>query len=451
MKINKAEYFLLRNAVTTHQWFREVAYKSGLSHVEVASAANRLFQSGDIIARVFANEQDHQGTPNIILTMSDIQANLDDKLIASYELTPQGGARWEILANADWNRYFTYSYSESSEISEDEVFEYELMGTSQQLIEYILSVRDFIISDFPIPDTEVWEILEPWEPTYWKTLPLGYKVTYQAKERMYIGEDTPPDWREIYWQVNQWYSEIKEWYKDPEFEKEQLIFPNYIKIDENVNKKAEYLILRAVVERYGNYEQDFGGVSLNCKLSQSETLTAAHSLFQKGYILAEVYRDGNRFSDVVMTIPEIQADLDGKLQAYYYLTPQGGAYWETLAHPDWFQYYTDSCHDYKPYELSEFECEMISADRELLEQILKVDCYLFDATAHIPGTEVWEELEPWKPTYWKTLPFGYRVRYKARQMKMIKNSNSLEEEMLVNQARQWFLRICQWYTDPIFE
>jgi hypothetical protein len=459
--MNKAEYFILRCAVTTHQWLREVAYKFGLSHTEIETAANRLFQSGNIVARVFAHRYDPKGTPNIILTMPDIQAVLDAKLWASYELTSQGGAYWETIAHVDWNRYF--QWDDYNNFVRNELFECELIGIDRQLMQQLLKIHCYLPGHaISIAGTEIWDILEPWEPTYWKILPRAYRIRYQARETVpSINPNTPPSWYEAYDRTQKWYSEIKKWYTDPPLEEESLNEGNYtnnydIEPSETISNAAEYFLLKNVIERYGNYEQDFPGVALNCGFSHTEILIPAFSLFQKGYILAEIYDDISKVSDVKMTRYQIQTNLDGKLQCYYYLTPQGGAYWETLAHPNWNRYYTCSIVDIEKFtgylDDEIYELEMICSDQQLIEQFLKINCYLNLPDVYVGTEVVWDVIEPWQATYWKTLPRGYRVSYQARRNNLMEDSNiSLEEQAARSNAQQWFCEISKWYTNSEFD
>jgi hypothetical protein len=456
--MNRSEYWILRCAVTYHAWLRDVAYKCGLSHAEAAVAANCLFQNGDIQARVFANEKDVEGTPSAILTVAEILAHLDGKLRASYELTPQGGTRWESAAHADWNRYFLWF--NNNKIVESELFEWELIGVDRQLIESLLSNSGYIYSDFPVPGTEVWDVLELWQPTYWKTLPLAHRVRYQAKDCKVdnIRSKSPPDWYEAYEQAQEWYPEIKKWYTDPDFDDKESSIPidgtvvnYYITSNETELQKVEYLIMKRVVEGYGDYYDNFGGVSLDCNLSHNETRAAANSLFQKGDILAEVYRNETLVSDVVMTLSEIQANLEGKLPAYYYLTPQGGERWEALASANWNQYYIYFCQDSRLDTIAQYECEIIGLDRQLIEQLFRLHCYLFNDEISIPGTEVLDLVEPWQATYWKTLPKAYRIRFQARENHLREANVSSEWEEASRQAYQWFSEIQKWYIDPKFD
>lgn len=458
--MNNAEYSILRSAVTSHEWLREVAYKFGLSHAEVAVTANGLFQSGDIKARVFTHKTDSEGTPNIVLTMPEIQAVLDGKLRASYELTSHGGAHWEFIAHADWNKYV--QWDNYNNFVEGEIFECELVGISRKLMEDLLQIDCDLFQSIHIAGTEIWDTIEPWQPTYWKILPRANRIRYQAGERVRkMDSDMPLSWYERREQAQKRYSEIKEWYTDPLFEEESLNITIYtdanydVAPNETLNKKVEYFILRNVVERYQDYEQDFGGVALNHNFSHSETLNSVFSLFRKGYILAEIYGSGTNVLDVEMTISQIQANLDRELQCYYYLTSQGGTYWEALAHPNWHRFWMFTNNDYSSYShsgVNEYECEMICSDRQLIEQLLVFEYDLNFADIHISGTEVWDLIEPWQVTYWKTLPRGYRVRYQARRNKLAKDSDiSPEKQAARNYAQQWFSEISKWYTDPEFD
>ena len=455
--MNKAKYWILRSAIKHEESMRDVAYQWGLPHNEVAVAANHLFENGDIKARLIADNQDLEETPNTILKISEIQAHLDGKLRASYVLTERGGARWEAVANPDWNRYFVW-YCNEYKVAPAQLFQCELIGIDRELMKEILRLDCYLPGNaIHLPETEVWEVIEPWQPTYWKTLPKAYRVRYQARDRVpHICPETPPDLFETYKQTKKWYSEIKQWYRDPEFEEQPSLVrddtaTNYYPANPEISsERVKYLILSYAVMRDTDFG-DFGSIVLDCNLSHAETLTAANSLFQSGEILAQVYRSKAKVSDVVMTSAEIQANLDGKLQAYYYLTPQGSSRWEALAHPNWHQYYTYLCQDYQPGEVPEYEIEIASTSRQLIEKILSVSCYVLSEVP-IPGTEIWSEISPWQATYWKTLPKAYRVRYRARQNNyLIEGNISPEWEAARGKAYKWFSGIQEWYRDHQFE
>lgn len=462
--MNRAEYWILHRAVTYHAWLPDVAYECHLSHHETAIAADRLFQRGDILALVIP-EQDLEklGRASSVeeylshytrtLTLDEIYANLDRKLTASYILTSQGGARWEAVAQANWNQYFFWSFTHRS--LENEILEWKLICPSEELLKQLLSIRGYVESDIAVPDTEIWDTITPWRAMYWKTLPVAYRVCYQAKVADNDISNPALSQCESYWQAGRWHAEIRKWYHHPDLEDPSLDLANDTEISLTITlpqtrqEKIAYYMLKRVVERYGDHYQDFAGVALDYQFSHAETLAVAHYLFQRNLILASIIRGGTQTMDVVMTISEIQASLDGGLLAIYYLTTEGGAQWEDLAHPNWNRYFHYSCQDKNPKQ-REYECEVIGTGRAEIEKFLSLSRYISIDEIYIAGTEVWDVVQPWQATYWKTLPSALRVRYLARRKeKYIDDSQlSLEEAEARQKAISEWQVESQWYTDP---
>ncbi|MEG4214073.1 hypothetical protein QUA27_01385 [Microcoleus sp. Pol14C6] len=216
----KIEYLILEFAVIDNYYgLRRVAYSMHLSHAETALAADSLFQRGDIKAKVFADEDDTEGTSNVILTRAGIQDHLDGRLLVSYYLTPQGGARWEAMADPDWNKFFILKFFEPFP------YEEQILGTQRQIIEQLLGLERFIFDRQHIRGKEVWDILEPWQATYWKTLPRGYRVRCESQPNAsddsdldYLKQGAPPELVEEYEQAMQRYENMNKWYTDPSFD-----------------------------------------------------------------------------------------------------------------------------------------------------------------------------------------------------------------------------------------
>ncbi|HAZ43749.1 MAG TPA: hypothetical protein DDW76_27645 [Cyanobacteria bacterium UBA11369] len=96
----QVEYSILEMAaIYIYYSLLSVAYSQHLSHAETAHAAHALFERGDIRVRIFADEYDLEGTPDVSLTMAGIQDYLSGRIKAFYYLTPQGRARWETLSH----------------------------------------------------------------------------------------------------------------------------------------------------------------------------------------------------------------------------------------------------------------------------------------------------------------------------------------------------------------
>jgi hypothetical protein len=91
------------------------------------------------------------------------------------------------------------------------------------------------------------------------------------------------------------------------------------------------------------------------------------------------------------------------------LTPNGGARWEQLAQPNWGDYVSQS------FDHGNF-LSLTSMDRRLLVDYLEMDGVKQQI---IRNTTIWDTVEPWKPTYWKTLPCeAFLLRFKHRGMGM---------------------------------
>ena len=213
----KVEYLILKFAVIDNYYgLGSVACHKHLSHAEIALAADSLFQRGDIKAKVFADENDTEGNSNVILTRAGIQDHLDGRLLASYYLTPQGGARWEAMAHPDWNKFSIVNFLGQ--------FPYEegFLGTQREIIEQLLALDRLFFMYKHIPGSEKWNVLKPWEATYWKTLPRGYYVSCEFQHSDFfpwkLDDNTPAEIVEEYKQASQWYENVNKWYTNPSFD-----------------------------------------------------------------------------------------------------------------------------------------------------------------------------------------------------------------------------------------
>jgi len=100
-----------------------------------------------------------------------------------YRLTPEGGRQWELFAHPRWDMYITRSGS--SDGGGPEQLEGELICSRKGFVEYFLEEVGTIGHQI-VEGTVKWDVLTPWQATYWKELPEGHRVRY-----MFIGED---DW-----------------------------------------------------------------------------------------------------------------------------------------------------------------------------------------------------------------------------------------------------------------
>ncbi|MEH1938892.1 MAG: hypothetical protein V7L01_01565 [Nostoc sp.] len=250
--MNKVEYLILKSALQCPENIINVANDYKIPNFEVVRAANSLFQNGYILAEIVNDEENikenllskvqsnedslpenflGKGINNYnekplrpifkaekpaILTLTQIEASLSRESGILYYLTPKGGFHWETITHPDWSHFASiiFSNTESEEIDLEEV-----ICPSKQFIEKYLSIDCYVSPVIHVPGTEVWDVLSPWQATYWKTLPRGYRVRFQCvHNNWYIDSDTTPEWIEANDQANEWYWEFRQWYTNPEFE-----------------------------------------------------------------------------------------------------------------------------------------------------------------------------------------------------------------------------------------
>ncbi len=453
--MNEVEFWILDSAVRDIVVLQYMAF----SHAEIARAAHRLFENGDILAQF--NTKEEKIVKDVTLTMSLIQAHLDGNFHFVCYLTPQGGAKWEAATHANWNRYYQWRYLETDNSQTPELHTEEIICADPKLLE----TRTRILKNSPtiqiVPGTEVFSSEKPWQVNNWKTLPKGYKVRYQYWESeetvdSHVAEESISADEK----ANSWSGEETDtWYTEPLFEETEPKFPRHYPIPKKINlEQIEYLILRKVI--FGLGELSFNDYSVDTdyqELSHGEIAIGADSLFQKGYIRTKVFAEGPDYRgiydhegtpDVVLTMTGIQDHLDCYLPALYYLTPEGGEHWEAIARPDWNKFLINNFTLMYPYERGIF-----ATKRENIEQLLAYGEYLLHHRQPIPGTEVWEVFEPWQVTYWKTLSRGYRLNYQREEFDYKFYTKSDEEYVPTEkelQAKNWYKNISKWYTNPSF-
>ncbi|NJK66885.1 MAG: hypothetical protein HC941_10350 [Microcoleus sp. SU_5_3] len=411
-----------------------------LTVAEITDVLHGLFLKGDLLAITSSDLDEYGVNRGFIPSKSEIELAIHQKINLFYFLTIQGGEKWESFSQPNWSLYWT-GYGNF------------LGSADRKLLETYLALYHLIDHGNTraciIPGTELWEILTPWQPTYWKTLPIGYQVRYESRSVEFDeSAKRAPKLIEREKQAKNWYYSTRIWYAN--YFKECEAELNYsAALAKSPNLKVEYLMLKFVICKY----EALNSFAHSENLSHSEVVLAADSLFLRGDIKAMIFADEydtEATSDVVLTRAGIQDSLDGRLLAFYYLTPQGGAKWEAMAHPDWNKFLIANFRQIFP----DYEEGILGTQREIVEQLLALDRLIF-MYEHIPGTEVWNVLEPWQATYWKTLPRGYHVSCEFQHSDFypweLDDNTPAEIVEEYKQASQWYENIKKWYTDPEFE
>ena len=119
-----------------------------------------------------------------------------------YELSSKGGAVWEQFASPEWDRFIHSDYVEYNpdhiKIKQKIVL---TCGNKGWLEHYFRSLQyhEYEVLAESIKQSTV----EPWQATYWKTLPKGHRIEFTA-ENKHTHEGRPPVGME--WFDNLWYA-----------------------------------------------------------------------------------------------------------------------------------------------------------------------------------------------------------------------------------------------------
>jgi hypothetical protein len=168
----------------------------GLKRHELVSVLNRLFQRGDLLAK---RKEGSISNGFFVPAQIEIEEALDGRLNCFYGLTSQGGARWEEVSQPHWERYISdWVYAEPQEG--------EIIGSDRDLVEQYDSLSQYDSDISVVPGSKHWDVLRPWQATYWKELPVGHRLRfkYEWLERTPESKTDP--------KISEWFKKIHNWY-----------------------------------------------------------------------------------------------------------------------------------------------------------------------------------------------------------------------------------------------
>lgn len=205
MSMDKNEYWLLDSAVEARQSLKclvsedvEAGFNKrshGLNRDELIEVLGHLFQRGDLLAKLIEKSV---SAGFFIPTQTEIEDAFDGRLTCFYGLTLQGGARWEEVAQPHWERYISdFVYAEPREG--------QIIGSDRDLVEQYDSMSQHNSDISVIPGSKHWDVLRPWQATYWKELPVGHRLRFKYEWVGRSPEPTDP-------KISEWFKEIHNWY-----------------------------------------------------------------------------------------------------------------------------------------------------------------------------------------------------------------------------------------------
>ena len=174
-----------------------------LSKTDLIKTLDALFQRG-LVEFSRGMESEELLTPSC----ADITAMLsepppDNPASTSCSLTQLGGQLWEAFALPDWSKFIIGGTYLPPEVEDGWCDSYAEGTDRNRLQRYIDGLHH--VGTIVDTETVIWKKEEPWEATYWKTLPEGYSVTFKSKEILegFNWKLVPQDYMEIY--DSRWY------------------------------------------------------------------------------------------------------------------------------------------------------------------------------------------------------------------------------------------------------
>lgn len=139
-----------------------------LTKDQLAGLFQSLFKRGDMLA--ISEEADDEFTPS----SDQIRAGLEGRLPFFYELTAQGGRKWEQWAKADWSKMI--QWSNLYNVPQQGHWRLQVISTQKDMVEEAIT-KYYGATYWTNSSFQHWEVLNSLHVTYWKTLPLGHKFT----------------------------------------------------------------------------------------------------------------------------------------------------------------------------------------------------------------------------------------------------------------------------------
>ncbi len=170
----------------------------GLTENLLITTLEKLFKEGLITAHRFDHEEE-----DLVFSAEQIQAAFTDRQpdkLYFYGLTPKGGQIWEAFARPNWNYHIDGGYQPDDD-NFDIWFGEIICVQKDHLNNYFNSI---VINQYDVDKKTIqWDIMEPWQATYWKKLPTGYRIRFYGREKKNTNQ--PPSLRGQTWYDNRWY------------------------------------------------------------------------------------------------------------------------------------------------------------------------------------------------------------------------------------------------------
>lgn len=167
----------------------------GMDRTLLIETLQKLYSEGLIIAGRLDGVDD-----NFSFSKEQLTIALNEKLQKGqhyFGLTKKGGQYWEAFASPNWDYFIDGAFEPAEEGSYE--FGELICSVKSNLESYFRSIRYY---EYDVEKESIrQDILEPWEATYWKEFPKGYRIRFQCHNNKNNGLHEPimPSWYRKKW------------------------------------------------------------------------------------------------------------------------------------------------------------------------------------------------------------------------------------------------------------
>lgn len=171
----------------------------GMDRSLLVDTMYKLFSDGLIVAHKIGQLNDCS-----ILTSEQIDRALHEKRDMNehyFRLTKKGGELWEAFASPRWKFFISGGF----ELTDDsDICIGDLTCMDRRHLEgYFRSLSYY---NYEVDGTSIeWDIVRPWEATYWKELQIGHRVRFRCKEKKKKMDPNIPSPINHEWYDKLWY------------------------------------------------------------------------------------------------------------------------------------------------------------------------------------------------------------------------------------------------------
>lgn len=185
--MNAAEYWLLDSVITLPMplhllhpdrpgLIEAFCSHHGLTYDQLVATLMTLLQEECLY--LYVPSSYGLGNPSIPATKASVEQILSGEPWSPvhYGVTATGGARWEAVSGPDWGRYTMIGGAGDAR-------SWWIEGRDRPLLEEWLRVYPIARGTHGLVAESVrWQTQQPWWATYWKCLPVGYRVYFREME-----------------------------------------------------------------------------------------------------------------------------------------------------------------------------------------------------------------------------------------------------------------------------